>query len=188
MLTPQETDATPIDSSAELNVMIAYEDFETGKHAKKTYDFLAANLPPDCRLSNQMWKFDVLSIPKLREMAGCDAARADIVLVSSHGGQLPAVVKEWVEMWVHEEPVGLALVALFDCDPEASEVARQYLSEVARRAGMEFFAQPDQWPGNGTPAGLLELRKPVRAQSMPLAALTSSQIFETPAPRWGLNE
>ena len=32
-----------------FNVVIAYEDFETGKHAKKTYDYLAEHLGRDCR-------------------------------------------------------------------------------------------------------------------------------------------
>ena len=50
------------DSSPVFNVVIAYEDFETGKQAKKTYDFLAQNLGSDCHFTNQMWKFDVLGI------------------------------------------------------------------------------------------------------------------------------
>src|ERR1051325_527110 len=83
-----------------INVVIAYEDFETGKHAKKTYDFLVEHLSEQCRFINQMWKFDVLSIPKLREMAAKDAAMADIVIVSCHGAEdLPADVKAWIELW-----------------------------------------------------------------------------------------
>jgi len=58
-------------------VVIAYEDFETGKQAKRTFDFLAEQLKDECQFTNQMWKFDVLNIPKLREMAAKDAAGAE---------------------------------------------------------------------------------------------------------------
>jgi len=43
-----------------FNVVIAYEDFETGKTCEGTYDFLVNNLRHECRFENQMWKFDVL--------------------------------------------------------------------------------------------------------------------------------
>ena len=77
---PSDLEANPM-----FNVVIAYEDFETGKRAKKTYDFLVENLGHDARFSNQMWKFDVLTIPKLREMAAKDATAADIIIISCHG-------------------------------------------------------------------------------------------------------
>src|SRR5438105_1310923 len=63
-----------LEAQPELNVVIAYEDFETGKRAKTTYDFLSENLGTNCKFSSQMWKFEVLGIPKLREMAAQDAA------------------------------------------------------------------------------------------------------------------
>ena len=71
--------------SADLNeapvfsVVITYEDFETGKNARRTYDFLAQQLGSECQFTSQMWKFEVLTISKLREMAAKDAAAADIM-------------------------------------------------------------------------------------------------------------
>jgi len=52
-----------------LNVVIAYEDLETGKRAMKTYDYMVEHLGDQCLFANQMWKFDVLAVPKLREIA-----------------------------------------------------------------------------------------------------------------------
>src|SRR5256885_16899933 len=90
-----------LEDNPAFNVVIAYEDFETGKHAKKTYDFLVANLGKDCQFTNQMWKFDVLGLPKLREMAAKAAALAEIVIISSQGGQaLPHQIKSLIELWV----------------------------------------------------------------------------------------
>src|SRR5262245_65262142 len=83
-----------------FNVVIAYEDFETGKNAKKTYDFLVEHLGHECVFSNQMWKFDVLTLPKLKEMAISDAREADIIIISAHGNNdLPPQVKAWIEGW-----------------------------------------------------------------------------------------
>ncbi len=133
-----------------FNVVIAYEDFETGKHAKRTYDFLADTLGHDCRLTNQMWKFDVLGIPKLREMASADAAAADLVVISCHGDELPPHTRAWLESWASGRARPLALVALFDRPREESSrlnQVRRYLADVARRGNMEFFAHPDEPPG-----------------------------------------
>lgn len=178
-----------IEPSPVFNVIIAYEDFESGMHAKKTYDFLTANLGHDFVVNNQMWKFDVLSIPKLREMAACDAAEADIIIISSHGGsELPVPVRAWIDAWLNKECGAIALVALFDRGPEQAEGVRRYLAEVAKRAGLEFFAQPDEWPG----AGGFELRASLpggrtRADHG-LSILARIETFERPSSRWGINE
>ena len=44
--------------SSALNVVIAYEDLETGKRAMKTYDYMVGQLGEQCLFANQMWKFD----------------------------------------------------------------------------------------------------------------------------------
>ena len=88
-----------------FNVVIAYEDFETGKNAKKTYDFLVEHLGHECEFNNQMWKFDVLALPKLKEIAARDAAEADIIIIAAHGTcELPSEVKSWIDRWLREKP------------------------------------------------------------------------------------
>jgi hypothetical protein len=172
-----------------LNVVIAYEDFETGKQAKRTYDFLVENLSHGCEFSNQMWKFDVLGIPKLREMAVQDAVAADIIIVSSRGmNDLPVEVRLWIESWLNQQPHALALVALFDAESNQAQPVRDYLAAVAKQGQMEFFAQPDSSPGkNAAPESL----------SYPLGKRDSNRTFSTLAgamqcgpdfPRWGINE
>ncbi len=178
------------DANTTFNVVIAYEDFETGKHAKKTYDFLAQNLGDDCQFSNQMWKFDVLSIPKLREMAALDAAGADIVIVSCHGSDLPAEVKAWIESWLSHQGRPLALVALFDCPEEQIEgtrAAHDYLAAVAQRGQMEFFAQLDDWPARRHVEGPLVFTHDLTSERA-LSALAGVVQRDTPFPRWGINE
>lgn len=174
-----------------LNVLIAYQDLETGKHAKKTYDYLQANLGRECALTNQMWKFDVLSLPKLREIAIKDATLADIIIISSHGDELPESVTKWIESWLMQGTEALALVALFEKSEESvgSPLAtRAYLAEVARRGGMEFFAQPDEWPGRTRVREPLTLPSGLPVNEKTLSTLAGAIHREIAVPHWGINE
>ena len=58
-----------------FSVVIAFEDFDTGRQAKRAYDFLVANLSHEWRVANQMWKFEMFSIKELREMAAKDISQ-----------------------------------------------------------------------------------------------------------------
>ena len=183
--------ATELEYNPPFNVVIAYEDFETGKQAKKTYDFLVENLAQECQFINQMWKFDVLSIPKLWEIALKDAATADIVIVSCHGGELPAHVKSWIEGWLAEGVRPLALVALIDQLTENnahSFATRAYLAEVAKRGEMEFFPQPDHRPDRLRMEDLSGLRTAGNWKGKTFSTLVGMLEEDLNAPRWGINE
>jgi hypothetical protein len=176
-----------LDAKPTLNVVIAYEDFETGKHAKGIYDFLVDQLGSEFHFLNQMWKFEVLSIPKLREMAAKDVVMADIIILSSRGGELSLDLKSWIESWVTLDGNLMAMVALFtdrSGDAQQTNAAREYLSAIAKRARLEFFAQPDHWPGKNS-EGILLNRSLGSGQT--LSALAGAVERET-YPRWGINE
>jgi hypothetical protein len=134
-----------------FNVVIAYEDLDTGKHAKRTYDLLVEKLEMNCEFNTEMWKFDVLGIPKLRHIAAQGAAAADIVLISCRGEELPPHVKLWIESWLsNKTEAPLALMALFESKSDGAaqrDAVRAYLADVARRGHMEFFAHQDEWLG-----------------------------------------
>jgi len=180
-----------LDANPSFNVLIAYEDFETGKHAKRTYDFLVENIGGDWNFSNQMWKFDVLLLPKLREIALDDAARADIIIISYRSSDLPDHIKAWVESWLTTGTNPLALVALFDpsCEPGCpGSAARDYLADVARRGNMEFFAQPDISPGSKSVQSTRGGAENPRSANRALSTLAGAVQGEANLPRWTCNE
>jgi hypothetical protein len=188
-LTKPPSTLVEADSGPPFNVLIAYEDFDTGKHAKRTYDYLAENLGRECQLSNQMWKFDALSIPKLREIAVRDASMADIIIISSHGDKIPDYVSKWIESWLMEGVEALALVALFD-QPESQHDCyklKTYLAGIAKRGGMEFFAQPDDWPGNDPFRAAFPEQRVLPVSDRTLTSL-AGVVHDSPIPRWGINE
>jgi hypothetical protein len=133
-----------------FRVVIAYEDFGTASQAKRAYDFLVANLTHEWQVTRQMWKFDLLRLPELRELAAEDAVLADLIIVSCSGdGELPADVRAWMEMWLGHKSDAVALIALLDCPPgqaEGAQATRTYLERVAQRARMEFFTWPQGLP------------------------------------------
>jgi hypothetical protein len=178
--------------NSQFNVVIAYEDFETGKIAKRTYDVLLQNLGQDCQFNNQMWKFDVLGIPKLRELAAKDVTMADVVIISSQGIRpLPAGTKAWIDLWLAEKTNAIALVALFGEQGEHLENARAtrtYLAQVAKRAGIEFFAQPDLWPGKANTAVPVSMRNLPMNEDLTLPAISSLKDRDTTFHHWGINE
>jgi hypothetical protein len=134
------------ESNIAFNVVIMYEEIEAGKLAKRACDSLIQNIGLDHGFTQQFWKFDALSIPVFQEAAGRDAARADFVVVSSQAGELPGPVLAWLQTWLEQAATPLALVALFDPGSETlqANAVRDFLSSLAERGGVEFFAPPSQ--------------------------------------------
>ena len=184
--------SSDLEVSPSFNIVIAYEDFVTGKRAKKTYDYLVANLGHDCEFCNQMWKFEVLGISKLREMAAKDAVMADVIIISAHGDtDLPAEVKAWIESWLAQKTNAIALVAQFDSpheNPLLRAAACNYLDNVARRADMEFFAEPEGLAARSTEEHLFGLKRSVHIDAPAMATLSAKMEHDLSFPRWGINE
>jgi hypothetical protein len=169
-----------------LNVVIAYEDLETGKRAMKTYEYMVQQLGDQCLFANQMWKFDVLAVPKLKEIAAKDAAAAEIIIISAHEGrELPNEVKAWIEMWLAYRTEASAIVGLFAGQSETNPV-RSYLEEIARRAQIEFFCQPGIWPGTPHTRSTTTLANPRSDKA--IAFLTTATQEAPSFPHWGINE
>ncbi|HZV34158.1 MAG TPA: hypothetical protein VFB72_06230 [Verrucomicrobiae bacterium] len=186
-----------------FNVVIVYEDFAAGKHAKETYDYLVHQLGRDFDFTNQMWKFDLLGNSKMNELAVKDAVMADLIIVSTHGkDELPEEVKSWIEHWVILKSNAMALVYLVDQPsiqeaPEAA-VTRSYLQDAARRAAIGFFAQPNDWPDQDDDYSLQQFSERaertssfmadlIQHNSMGLQYHSAIPVYAGTA-RWGINE
>jgi hypothetical protein len=133
------------------NVVIVYEDLEMGKRASWVCHSLANELqaedesPPadGNEMDQELWNFQVLDVAEIHEQAVRFAARADLIVISTHGyEELPFEVLSWIEGWLarRQNRPG-SLVALFERrPPEAGPRVdiEDYLREVARRGGLEF--------------------------------------------------
>jgi hypothetical protein len=181
-------ESTAFEQNSTFNVLIAYQDLETGKQAKSTYDFLVERLGAECQFTSQMWKFDVMTIPYLRELAVKDASKADIIIIACHGGALPFEVKAWIELWLAEQHRPSALVAMFDEQGYCNSEVRGYLADVAKRGGMEFFAQPDGSNAQGKADELFRTQIPDAFGKYNFSVAPGLMEPDRSFPRWGINE
>jgi hypothetical protein len=68
--------------------------------AKLFYDKLIHELKNECVFSLQLWSFQVLAIPEIRESAADSITQADFVILSLHGkAGLLARIRQWIETW-----------------------------------------------------------------------------------------
>ncbi|HEV8491262.1 MAG TPA: hypothetical protein VGR76_03285, partial [Candidatus Angelobacter sp.] len=149
---------------------------------------LIARLAHQFQFSTTLWKFDVLRVPKLKEIAVGDIAHADMVVIAAHDrDELPGEVKSWIAALPRNKKGGAkALVALLD-GPEPAEAWKSpvlsYLQEIARQSEFDFFthrcAEMESSPGSASE----------------LTGITEPEVldekgFDDPfRPRdWGLNE
>jgi hypothetical protein len=130
----------PIDlQNSSIKIVIAYDNAATALRAEAIYERLAQRLGDDFDFEQRLWRFDVLEEETLRAEAAKDAADADIVIVATKDDhQLPEGVQSWLESSLQQHAGGAALVALLE---HASPPVQPYLEDVARRGGMDFFAQ-----------------------------------------------
>ena len=133
-----------LDDKSKFNVVVIYEDGPAGRRAKHFYDKLVHELEDECAFSLQLWSFQVLAIPELRESALESAAQADVVILSLHGkAGLPVDIREWIETWSKLIiGKGSALIALVDKSTTRNGTnasALAYLKGVAKRTEVDFF-------------------------------------------------
>ena len=127
-----------------FNVVIMYEDFGTGRRAKKGLDYVAEELGNDLEFRHSMWRLDILQKPKLNAMLPPALAEADLLLISlREDRQLPAKISALIDERLTQTPNhDCALIALFE---SAHSVIRSSvyacLANLARRHRLDFFEQ-----------------------------------------------
>jgi hypothetical protein len=185
----QKSDQTKdcLEEKPMFTVLVIYEDFAAGKHAKETCDFLASRLGREFEFKNLMWKFEVLGNPKMKEMAANDALEADLIIVSTHGiGELPEGVKSWMDLWIEHPGNAMALVMLVDRPKSVLDdhaFIRSSLQAAADKAGIEFFAQPDDWPDDENDFSLQQISERARKTSTVVVDLV---YHNADARHWGI--
>src|SRR4030081_751745 len=110
MLSGDRSPSTP------FNVVIMYEDFGTGKRAKKGLDYVAGELGNDLEFRHSMWRLTTPQDPKPSVLAAPALAEADMLIIPLRGErQLPAKIRALIDdRLTQTENHDCALVALFE--------------------------------------------------------------------------
>ena len=127
-----------------FNVVIMYEDFGSGRRAKKGLDYVAEELGDGLEFRHSMWRLDILQDPKLNVLAAPALAEADLLIISLCGdGQLPAKIRALIdERLAQTTNQACALVALFESVASATRSSvYSCLANLARQHGLDFFEQ-----------------------------------------------
>jgi len=82
-----------------FNVVIAYDDFEAGKHAVETCSRLVCDLQKHFDVRLKMWTFSLLRNNGVNAAAVKDAAEAPLVIIATASDDLSRAVRKWVELW-----------------------------------------------------------------------------------------
>jgi hypothetical protein len=138
------TDLSPAFTEPALRIVVAYDAFEAGKRAMRTFSNLSRD-HRDFRFQPQPWRFDFLADPALFEFARSDGRRADVLAIAmANGFTLPPAVRHWLTESLRErrrEPG--ALIALFGREGELPEVdssSLEFLRNVAHQSGFALLA------------------------------------------------
>ena len=171
-----------VEFSSKFDVLSAYEDFEMGKQAEKTFEYLVRHLGSETEVNHQMWRFDVLAVPKLREIAIADGSNASIIVIASRNGNLPSEVKWWLEQVIESDSKAAALVALVGA-PAKFDTVRVYLAELAYENGLDYFSQPEIPTGFSGNLSTDRIHKAEKSFLKPPDTRQTSGYLH-----WGLNE
>ncbi len=134
-----------VDSQPKFNVVVAYEDVASSKRALQTCDLIAKTLGDEVYISKSMWKFDVLRMPGMTDLAATDTVHADMIILAAHNEDFPSSVRTLLEQTpASKRNYPRALVALLD-NSSTTNVGSgvQYLKDMAVQRHMDFFCQTE---------------------------------------------
>lgn len=175
-------------SKPAFRVVMAYDDFASGKRAMDACHFLVSQFGGGAELRSTMWKFDVLRSTKLNQIAVDDAIEADVIIVANaRNGGLSDAVKTWIAGWVPRKGGQAAtLVALIDFtgeDVQAAVLAQAFLKDAAAEAKIDFLPQEIPFPESSLPpVSVAQAAEAPRKASIPPHSRTP--MLEG----WGIND
>jgi hypothetical protein len=140
-----------VDSSA-IQVTIIYDEFLGGARAKHFAERLAQGVGFTCRLSESLWRGDMLECPSVAGQASAGAADCDYLIVSWRGDRvLPDAACRWIEGHLRDAAWrGMGLIALIQAggngsrlgesgEPQAEGGARHFLRSLCTEHDVAFF-------------------------------------------------
>ena len=150
---------------------------------------LQRSIPRGMDFHCDLWRFDLLDFPSVRDAAVLAGMHAQLIAISANADNgLPITVRQWLEQSFEGRlPGSVALVAMLHSErgaPLAATPAHGVLEAIAQRCSIDFLGQT-----------LLEIDSPQTV--LPVFPVPSAQIqtlgrqtFQRrPRPaRWGINE
>jgi hypothetical protein len=165
-------------------IVVVYEDAAAHDRAMELAGRLEEEMGAELPFIFESWNFKNLGEPASAREATSAAARADIILVSAHGNDLPSAVGRWLELCALERTTDEGALALFLAEPfmlsAASEAVITRLQHAAGLLRMDFVSL--------IPYPAEQIIRSFKQRSN-VAAATVSEYSDRPGVgHWGLNE
>lgn len=190
--TAKSSEDPSVPRSSRLQVLLAYENSDSGLRARIAFERIANRLELEEDFDLALWSLNLLSEPAFLNEAVADAVKADILFLSLHGrNELTAAARIWLERWVAakgDAPCALAV----SLDPGAAESpAGERTLELVRAAavpaGVDVFLHQDDGFGiEAAPAFQPALLHVLSEIVRPEASLR--RFGNYPYKEWGIND
>lgn len=135
-----------------------------------------------CDFQSDLLDLGVLSVPKLRELAGEEAATADMIIIACHAGSDPTEsFQQWCCEWqLHDRTHESALVALFDGEHGPMKRAVEHLAHNSQLTFIPHVMRGSQG-GNATTRSSQPQQT---GRVLPCGQFPDQDTWS----RWGINE
>ena len=129
-----------------FRILIAYDTPVNAMEAMRLADGMVGQLGEGFAIHRDLWRFDILTLPEIRDDAVRETLDADLVVVAADAERsLPAPVMEWLAAWAARGvPSGAILVTLLNvlrAMPVQAAELRCFLRGFADEAGLELFTR-----------------------------------------------
>ena len=119
---PTIANAPAHDATAQLRVLIVYDEAAAGRQALGTLTRLLAVDAEPMHLLPALWRFELLDDPHGCQQALADAAGADLLILATHKPDaIPEAVEKWVSAFLAQRrESSTAILALFGAEDDWS--------------------------------------------------------------------
>ena len=136
----------PFEPARDLKVLVACENPAAAAQACDVLERIGRSIEADGRLIYSWWNFEVLAVPSLKQLAGAEAAEADLmILAAQDGSKVPREIMDWFHSQLATGTCRCrALVALLDSTgirKTASLETLAQLKKIAKLWRIDFFAK-----------------------------------------------
>jgi hypothetical protein len=144
MLTPTEVAKTPIPARNEkCAVVVLYEGTIAHDKAMEVCGRLTKQFGDDVAFEFTCWKFARLEEAAMVQRAHAAAACADVILVATHGDDLPVVVRKWLAECANRREKSEGAISVLFVEPISPSSAigsvLAHLQSAAQRLNMDFL-------------------------------------------------
>jgi hypothetical protein len=172
-----------------LEVLLLYEDLETGLKASQALDRTVHQLEATVDMQVNLCRFDLFGEPAFLQQGAMP--EADVVFLSTHGSaRLPATLDSWFREWFgrqRDKPRALAVLLnnRMKDTPGAAEMVQE-LSAAARLSGVEVFLHA---PGPETEweSTMKDIHRRAETRTLLLEEVLH-RAERAPSREWGINE